>query len=264
MRSSKKRYPEEGELVIATVTNIKPYGAYVTLDEYDNLEGMVHISEISTTWVKNIRNHVREGQKIVAKVLRVIPEKNQIDLSIRRVTKQQKVLKIQSWKRMQKAKKILELVAERLGKKKEEAEKVYWLLQRKYEETYSSFEMALEKGKKVFLDAGLDEDWAKELYEIIKTQVKIPKVEISGTITLQTTAPNGVDLIKEALSEALKISKKVPGTTTKIYTLGAPNYKVEVVAKEYRDAENLLKEITTFIESYSKENNIAYSFKREK
>ncbi len=264
MKNQRKRYPEEGELVIATVTNIKPYGAYVSLDEYDGLEGMVHISEISTTWVKNIRNHVREGQKIVAKVLRVIPEKNQIDLSIRRVTKQQKVLKIQSWKRLQKAKKILELVAEKLGEDKGKAEKVYWLLKKKYEEVYSSFELALEKGEKVFLDAGLDEKWANELFEIVKTQVKVPKVEISGIITLQSTAPNGVELIQEVLSKALEISKKVEGATTKIYTLGAPKYKVEVIAKDYRDAESILKEITEYIEKYSREKGIAFSFKREK
>ena len=79
-------YPDVGDLAIATVKRVVDYGAYVRLDEYEGIEGLVHISEISTTWVKNIREHVREGQKLVLKVLRVDRERAQVDLSLRRVT----------------------------------------------------------------------------------------------------------------------------------------------------------------------------------
>ena len=80
------KWPEVGELVVATVVRIVGHGAYVTLDEYNNKEGLLHISEISTSWVRNIRNHVRERQKIVLQINRVNPENNHIDLSLRRVT----------------------------------------------------------------------------------------------------------------------------------------------------------------------------------
>ena len=40
----KKGYPEVGELVVATVKTVKPYGAFVTLDEYENKEGFIHYS----------------------------------------------------------------------------------------------------------------------------------------------------------------------------------------------------------------------------
>jgi translation initiation factor 2 alpha subunit (eIF-2alpha) len=53
--------PEPGELVVSTVKKIAPYGAYVALDEFNDTEGLLHISEISSRWVKNIRDHVREG-----------------------------------------------------------------------------------------------------------------------------------------------------------------------------------------------------------
>ncbi|RJS86435.1 S1 RNA-binding domain-containing protein, partial [Candidatus Bathyarchaeota archaeon] len=46
-------WPEVGELVVATVRRIESYGAYVTLDEYDDKEGLLHISEISPSWVRN-------------------------------------------------------------------------------------------------------------------------------------------------------------------------------------------------------------------
>src|SRR6266851_2168001 len=89
--------PEVGDLVVATVTRVEDYGAYVKLDEFSGIEGLVHISEISTTWVRNIREHARQGQKLVLKVLRVSSQRNQIDLSLRRVTgrkNSKKMLKI--------------------------------------------------------------------------------------------------------------------------------------------------------------------------
>ncbi|MBU7031576.1 MAG: S1 RNA-binding domain-containing protein, partial [Theionarchaea archaeon] len=67
-----QEFPEVGDLVIGTVSDVFPYGAFVKLDEFDKV-GMIHIKEISSAWVKNIRNHVREGQKVVTKVLKVVP-----------------------------------------------------------------------------------------------------------------------------------------------------------------------------------------------
>ena len=73
-------YPDEGELVVCTVKDVKGFGAFVTLSEYQNREGFIHVAEVATGWVKYIRDHVREGQKIVCKVLRVDPVKEHIDL----------------------------------------------------------------------------------------------------------------------------------------------------------------------------------------
>ena len=60
-------FPEEGELVVCTVQNVKNFGAFVTLDEYGNKEGFIHVRDVATGWVKYIRDYVREGQKIVYK-----------------------------------------------------------------------------------------------------------------------------------------------------------------------------------------------------
>ncbi|MEJ2281264.1 MAG: S1 RNA-binding domain-containing protein [Candidatus Bathyarchaeota archaeon] len=82
-------WPEVGDLVIATIERITDYGAYVRLDEYDK-EGLLHVSEVASRWVRNIRDYIRENQKMVLKVLRVQADKGQIDLSRRRVTKREK------------------------------------------------------------------------------------------------------------------------------------------------------------------------------
>jgi translation initiation factor 2 subunit 1 len=63
--SSKKSIstPSEGELVVVSVTTVKQNGAYVSLDEFEGLEGFIFIGEIASGWVKNIRAFVREGQR---------------------------------------------------------------------------------------------------------------------------------------------------------------------------------------------------------
>ncbi|MFH1448366.1 MAG: S1 RNA-binding domain-containing protein, partial [Candidatus Micrarchaeota archaeon] len=55
--------PEKDELVIATIRKIFPYGAFCSLDEYDNKEAFVHISEVASRWVKNIHEFLKENQK---------------------------------------------------------------------------------------------------------------------------------------------------------------------------------------------------------
>jgi len=57
--------PEVGELVIATITKIGDHGAYVILDEYDKIQGFLHVSEIAPGWVRNINKYVKENEKVV-------------------------------------------------------------------------------------------------------------------------------------------------------------------------------------------------------
>ena len=72
--SEEEILPPVGELVVSTIKEIVPYGAYVTLDEYDDTEGLLHIAELSSRWVKNIRDHVRENQKRILQRFRKLKE----------------------------------------------------------------------------------------------------------------------------------------------------------------------------------------------
>ncbi|MEX2703868.1 MAG: translation initiation factor IF-2 subunit alpha [Candidatus Freyarchaeota archaeon] len=243
MVKSRREYPEKGDLVIGTVTRIANHGAYVQLDEYDNKEGMIHISEIALSWVRNIRNFVREKQKVVAKVLRINPQKGFIDLSLRRVTEQQKRQKIQEWKRAQKAEKLLEMAAMKLGKTLDEAyEEVGWKLEDAYGSIYNGFELVSEKGTKPLEDLGIKEDWIETISEIAKTHVEPPKVNIARTVEMTCWKRPGIDAIKKAFKDAINAVKDEESVVN-IYTLGAPKYRIEITADDYKQAETTLEKI---------------------
>jgi len=48
--------PEVGEIVVATIAKIGDHGAYATLDEYNGIQGFLHVSEIAHGWVRNVTN----------------------------------------------------------------------------------------------------------------------------------------------------------------------------------------------------------------
>ncbi|MFV0499335.1 MAG: S1 RNA-binding domain-containing protein [Bacilli bacterium] len=57
-----------GDILIGKVTGIKKYGVFVKILNYD-IAGMIHISELDSTYIKNIRNYVKIDEKILVKVL---------------------------------------------------------------------------------------------------------------------------------------------------------------------------------------------------
>ncbi|ASJ08740.1 translation initiation factor IF-2 subunit alpha [Thermococcus siculi] len=238
-----KEYPEEGEFVVATVKNIHPYGAFLKLDEYPGKEGFMHISEVASTWVKNIRDHIKEGQKIVAKVIRVDPSKGHIDLSLKRVNQQQRKAKLQEYKRAQKAENLLKMAAEKIGKDFETAWREVWVpLEEEYGEVYAAFEDAAQNGMDV-LKGLISDEWIEALRPIIEAYVEIPTVTIDAEFEITVPKPNGIEIIKEALIRARDRANEEKEIEVKFSYQGAPRYRIDITAPDYYKAEEVLEDI---------------------
>ncbi|OIK10271.1 RNA-binding protein S1 [Bacillus sp. MUM 116] len=72
---------ETGSIITGKVTGIQPYGAFVALGE--NTQGLVHISEITHGYVKDINDHLKVGDEVKVKVLSIDEGAGKIGLSIR-------------------------------------------------------------------------------------------------------------------------------------------------------------------------------------
>ena len=237
--SSQQKLPEVGDLVIATVQRITSHGAYATMDELNEAECFIHISEIASTWVRNIRNFVRENQKIVLKVLRVDTSRRQVDTSLRRVTKEQSRMKIQEWKRAQRGTKLLALAAERMKKSPEEAYEVAGQhMVKAYSDMLEALEETKEKGPKVLTDLGIPQKWADLLYELAQAHVVVREVSVETTIELTCRGPEGVEGVRKALLAAQEI---VTSSGGEVFLEGAPRYRIRVIGKDYKQAEQVLE-----------------------
>lgn len=78
------RFTEEhhvGDILEGEVTNVMGYGAFVRLD--DQVEGLLHISELSWAPVRNIDEAVQKGSKVMVKILNINPDTEKISLSAR-------------------------------------------------------------------------------------------------------------------------------------------------------------------------------------
>ena len=72
---------EIGAIVEGKVTGLTNFGAFVSLP--DGKSGMVHISEVSNSFVKDIKEHLKEGQDVKVKVVNITDE-GKISLSIKK------------------------------------------------------------------------------------------------------------------------------------------------------------------------------------
>lgn len=232
-------FPEEGELVVATVKEVKGFGAFVNLDEYPGKEGFIHIAEVAAGWVKYVRDHVRENQKIVAKVLTVDRNRGHVDLSLKRVNDHQRRETISAWKNEQKAEKLLEILGERLGKKPDELLNDFGLrLVETYGSLYAAFEAASIE-EEALGEEGFTGEWVAPFVQLAKENIQVPFVHVKGYVELQSFVKDGVAEIREALLAAEEGEYEDVGIEVQ-YT-GAPRYRIRVKAPDYKVAEDELR-----------------------
>ncbi len=194
----RKDLPEVGDLVVVTIKEVKNFGAKVELDEYKGKEGFIHIAEVATGWVRHIKDYLREGQRTVCKVLNVDQTRGgYVDLSLKRVNEHQKREKIQEWKNEQKAEKLLEIVAQQLGKSVEQCYTEFAddLVER-YGNLHAAFEDAAASEEWL---PDVDGDWKEVFLKVAKENITVPYVKIGGYVEAYSLSSRGVEDIKKVL-----------------------------------------------------------------
>jgi translation initiation factor 2 subunit 1 len=252
-------WPEPGELVVGRVDDIEDFGVFVDLLEYEDKRGLCHISEVASGWIKNVRDHVSEDQRVVAKVLDVDEGSQQIDLSLKDVNDHQRKDKIQEWKNEQKADNWMEIAFGEDLDGDRYADIANALLA-EFGTLYDGFEQAAIHGEEALEETDLSDEDVDAIVETARENVSVPYVTVTGYVDLECPASDGVDVIREAMQaaegngespvraggsngmsddESSGIPEEVELEVTYV---GSPEYRIEVQAPDYKVAESQLEE----------------------
>ncbi len=258
MSTKIQELPEVGEIVIATITKVTDHGAYVNLDEYDKLQGFLHISEVAPGWVRNVTRFIKMGEKKVLLVKKVRHERSEIDLSLKQISKDQKKKKLLDVKRYEKGRTILKDVQQKANLSESKIDELEESIFSKYDSIYEVFVQIAMNGIQVLDDLNLPKKTLQAIEEI-SSKIKLPSVVIKGILELACNKSNGVEILRKILLDA-KNDKK---NTVNITYLGAPKYRISVTTSDFKSAEKILKPKLEEIQKSIEKQKGTFKFTRE-
>jgi len=242
-RFYENRYPEIESVVMVNVRNIAEMGAYVSLLEYNNIEGMILLSELSRRRIRSIHKLIRVNRNEVVMVLRVDKEKGYIDLSKRRVSHEDIAACEDKFNKAKAVHGVLRHLAERRKLYLEDLyERIGWPLYRKYGHAYDAFKLALseEVTEDPFEDIRVADDIKEELRTYINRRLAPQPVKIRSDVEVSCFTYEGIDAIRDALFAGMALSSEQ--SQIKIKLIAPPIYSMSTMTLEKEAGIGLLNQ----------------------
>jgi len=246
-RFYEQKYPEVDDVVMVNVRSIADMGAYVHLLEYNNIEGMILLSELSRRRIRSINKLIRVGRTEPVVVIRVDKDKGYIDLSKRRVSKEDIERCTEKYSKAKAVNSIVRHVAEILGfKTNEELEDLYrktaWYFETKSKKqgtAYDYFKQSVADPS-LLNDLGLDENMKAVLVENIQRKLTQQAVKIRADFECSCFTYEGIDAVKDALRAGIAVGN--PEIPIKINLIAPPVYVMTCSTPERSEGLALLNE----------------------
>lgn len=261
-RFYKEKYPEVEDVVMVNVRSIAEMGAYVHLLEYNNIEGMILLSELSRRRIRSINKLIRVGKTEPVVVIRVDKEKGYIDLSKRRVSAEDVEKCTERFAKAKAVNSILRHVADILEYEtdvqlEELYQKTAWHFEEKYKNKAAAYDIFKQSVTDPSLldECGLDEATRNVLLSNIKRKLTSQAVKIRADIECSCYGYEGIDAVKAALKSGLEYStEELP---IRINLIAPPLYVMTTSTPEKVDGlkalENAIENIKKTITKYDGE-----------
>ncbi len=234
---------QEGQIVLCTVDKI--VGTIVFVKIENNSEGTIVTPEISPGRIRNLRDYVVPGKKIVCKILK-IKDKN-IYLSLRRVKQNEKKEFLNQVKKEKNFKAILKTV---LGK--QEAEKII----NEIIKTYFILDFSEEiKTSPKILEKYTTKQQAKKILKILESKKEKPK-QIRQIFKLSNKSSQGIIIIKKIIQDANKNSK------ADISYLAAGKYRITITGQDFKQLKTQINSILQKIKKQAKKQGCEFSVEK--
>lgn len=242
-------------MVMVNVRSIAEMGAYVYLLEYNNIEGMILLSELSRRRIRSINKLIRVGKTEPVVVIRVDKEKGYIDLSKRRVSAEDVEKCTERYAKAKAVNSILRHVAELLHYDSDEQleelyQKTAWHFEEKYKKqkasAYDFFKQSV-LDPSILAECGLDEHTKEVLLNNIKRKLTSQAVKIRADVEVACYGYEGIDAVKAALRAGLALSTdELP---IKINLIAPPLYVMTTSTPEKQDGLKALNDAIEEIQS---------------
>lgn len=249
----KKGLPAKDELVLCTVKRLEPNSAFVTIDDYEDAKGMIHISEVALRGVKNIKNHLSVGEKVVCKVLYI--KDDLVDVSLKRVKSGERKHKLNELRIRNRFYHLVEHACQEAGSKGL-VDKVIKSFIDEYGSLVNAYEALRSKGLKFLEGVKLPLKVKPLISDSFKSLLKQLKVSIKRELTVSSRAGDGLDRIKKLLTGFSK-PKKI---SVDVSYIGSSRFSVTIEAINYRAAEDFFDDFKEELNSNSKELGVELLF----
>lgn len=215
-----EKFPEIEDVVMVNVQSIAEMGAYVRLLEYNNIEGMILLSELSRRRIRSINKLVRVGRDECVVVIRVDKEKGYIDLSKRRVSPEEAKKCENRYSKAKCVHSILRHTVELLNQAGHPTDfedlfkRTAWTFDEKYKReneknkaSYDWFKKSIDEPS-VLNELDINETELAMLVKNIKRRLTPQAMKIRSDVEVSCYAYEGVDAVKRALKKGLETSSE--------------------------------------------------------
>jgi len=241
-------YPEPDDVVMVLVKDIQDVGAYVQLIEYNHIQGMIMLSELSRRRIRSVNKLLRVGGHEVVVVVRVDKEKGYIDLSKSRVTAEDIVRMEDRWSKARTVHSIMRHVAETTSVDLENLYiRVGWPLYRKFGHAFDAFRAAVSDSDAVLKDLEITDTERAELLKNIERKLKPQPTKLRADIEVTCSDFEGIDAIKAALSAGEEASTE--NCPIRVKLVAPPSYVVTTSVLEKQEGFDALERALEAIKS---------------
>jgi len=251
-RFYRQKYPSVDELVMVEIKHITAIGAYVMLLEYNNIEGMIMLSELSRKRIRSVSKLTRVGRKEIVVVLRVDENKGYIDLSKKRVAPDELAECENRYKKSKDVHSILRHVAQTTKTDIEQLyETIAWPLYNKYPHPYDAFRIAVTDPDSVLEGLEISTEVRESLLHVIRVRLSPKPIKIRSDFSVTCFEFDGVQAIKDSLLAATALATEKIQVSIRL--IASPLYVMLITAVDRNQgmllANNVLRKIMEEIKS---------------
>ncbi len=251
----KSGFPSLKDIVLCKVKKILPHSVFVELIEYENKEGMIHISELSSRWTKNINEIVTLNSIIVCRVERIDESKGYIDLSKKRVTSGEEKSKKDEMQKELHVEKTIEHAIKKNGLDlKGFYEKQGYKLVEEYGSLNDFYEEYLEDPK-VLDSLNLSKAIIDAIRESFESLIQKNRITKKNIIKIYANGEDGLSNLKAFIKEILKV--KDDDSQASIKYLNTPEFFVTINSSSYKKADLLFEKLQNKMKELSKKYDIS-------